>query len=72
MLGVLQDPDHGCCWYNSLFGFAFGPVFRDLTEALEFEKWLRSFNLNPLDMADLPSSLEYYWAQFNRRIPSGI
>lgn len=70
MLGVLQDPDHGCCWYNTLFGFTFGPVFRDLTEALQFEKWLRSFDINPLDIADVPSSLEYYWTQFKRATPT--
>jgi hypothetical protein len=72
VLGVLQDRDHGCCFYNKVTGFAFGPVFYDLTEAMEFEKWLRSFDLNPLEIADLPSTLEYYWAQFNRRIPNGV
>lgn len=71
MLGVLQDRDHGCCFYDSNIGWAFGPVFRDLTEALEFEGWLRTYGIADAGVLD-PHALETHWMAFCRRIPSGI
>jgi len=37
---ILEDPENGCCFFDSVTGQAFGPVFERREHIEAFERWL--------------------------------